>query len=99
MNDTMIHLSNQFIYLGLEDDDIEIELEAGAQDCCLIEFDYSYETDMNLFPLNKPISDQTQQNQEIFRIIKNMYVDAQAPQHRPSQVLYPYFIFSFFCDQ
>ena len=74
-------------YTGIADHDIETELESGPQDCCLIEFDYSNKTNLNLFPLNKPIFNQTEQNEEIFRIIKNMFIDAQSPQHQPSQVM------------
>ena len=81
-----IFVSHFFNNTGIDDEYIKYELENGVQDCFLIEFDVD-EDGNNRFPLNKPICDETEQNKEIYRIIRNMYIDAISPITRPSQVL------------
>eukprot|EP01084_Bolivina_argentea_P168754 292574_1 len=67
---------------GLDDSDLESEIEYGAEDCLLIDFDLD-DNGNHLFPFNKPFTDKEQQNKEIFRIIKNMFIDASTPSTQP----------------
>eukprot|EP01083_Nonionella_stella_P210742 762639_1 len=72
---------------GIDDEDIESELEAGPSECSLIDFDVD-ESDNHLFPFNKPIINKQKQNNEIYRMIKNMYIDAKSPNSKPAKSNY-----------
>ena len=67
----------------------------GAEECWLIEFDIDDEGN-HRFPFRKALSDKKAQNEEIFRIIKNIFIDLKFPQTKPAKVRFPQLIFPLF---